>query len=264
MARQPHVEERTMPSNYRSQTYPRRAFLRDTLAGLVVASGLPVAAAAPSDLARAGWARLLRFEFNTQQAFDTWQTGFSDYSDDQDRALFEFEVTHADLPAEVHLRRKALRIKGHNRSDDMFMFLTRPIDGLQPSTRYQLVFDVELASNAPLTSVGIGGSPGGSVFLKAGAVPFPPEVIKDASGYFHMNLDKGNQAVDGRDMIGIGNIGTTREDEVYQLIHRGSAGTRFSAQTDSRGRLWVIVGTDSGYEGLTVLYYVAVNVFLYR
>jgi hypothetical protein len=256
----------TMPTNDRSHTYPRRAFLRGalTLAGLGVAAGLPAAAVTPPEIASAGWAKLVRFGFDTQRAYDAWEAGVSDYSEATDRALFEFDVAHADLPAEVHLRRKALRITGHNRSDDLFMYLTRPIDGLRPNTRYRLAFDLVLASNAPATSVGIGGSPGASVYLKAGAVPFHPESIKDASGYFQMNLDKGNQAVGGRDMIVLGNIATTRQDEMYQLIERNSLGTAFSAQTDDHGRLWVIVGTDSGYEGLTVLYYVAVNVFLYR
>jgi hypothetical protein len=256
----------TMATDDRSRTYPRRAFVRHALAltGLGVAAGLPIAAAAPPVVASAGWARLLRFGFNTRPAYDAWETGFSDYSEQTDRELFEFDVAHADLPPELRLRRKALRITGHNRSDDLFMFLTRPIDGLRPNTRYRLAFDLELASNAPATSVGIGGSPGASVYLKAGAVPFEPMSIKNADGYYQMNLDKGNQAVGGRDMIVIGNIATTREDEMYQLIRRTSVGKPFSAQTDSRGRLWVIVGTDSGYEGLTVLYYVAVNVLLYR
>lgn len=255
-----------MPTNDRSRTHPRRVFLRDalTLAGLGVVAGLPAAAVAPPEIASAGWAKFLNFGFDSQQAYAAWETGFSDYSELTDRALFEFDVAHAELPPEVHLRRKALRITGHNRSDDLFMFLTRPIDGLRPNTRYRLAFELVLASNAPLTSVGIGGSPGASVYLKAGAVPFHPESIKDASGYYQMNLDKGNQAVGGRDMIVIGNIATKREDEMYQLIGRNSASLPFSAQTDDHGRLWVIVGTDSGYEGLTVLYYVAVNVFLYR
>jgi hypothetical protein len=257
----------TMPTNDRSQTYPRRVFLRDalTLAGLGVAAGLPAAAvSAPPEIASAGWAKLLRFGFDTQRAYDAWEAGFSDYSELTERALFEFDVAHADLPAEVHLRRKVLRITGHNRSDDLFMFLTRPIDGLRPNTRYHLAFDLVLASNAPTTSVGIGGSPGASVYLKAGAVPFHPEAIKNADGYYQMNLDKGEQAVGGREMIVLGNIGTNRQDEMYQLIERNSAGAAFSVQTDDHGRLWLIVGTDSGYEGLTVLYYVAVNVFLYR
>ena len=41
-----------------------------------------------------------------------------------------------------------------------------------------------------------------------------------------------------------------------------SARRTFRAKSDAAGALWVILGTDSGFEGLTKLYYVDVLVDL--
>jgi hypothetical protein len=52
-----------------------------------------------------------------------------------------------------------------------------PTDSLNPNTNYTVTFDIELASNAPDGSIGIGGSPANSVFLKAGATLIEPLAI---------------------------------------------------------------------------------------
>ena len=53
---------------------------------------------------------------------------------------------------------------------------------------------------------GIGGSPGGSVFVKAGASTAEPVALEDGRGYLRMNIDKGNQSGGGESMAVLGNV----------------------------------------------------------
>lgn len=175
--------------------------------------------------------------------------------------IYDLEIDHGQIPEETGATGNALRIQGNNRSDDLFMFFKKYIDGLEPSTSYHIVFDVEMASKYPENSMGAGGSPGSSVYVKVGATTDEPDVeIQDS--YFRMNIDKGNQSQEGADMINVGTVGIEGEEEIYTLIHRGNADTPFEAPTDDQGGLWLIIGTDSGFEGLTNLYYNSVRVKL--
>jgi hypothetical protein len=83
-----------------------------------------------------------------------------------------------------------------NHSDDLFMFLKRRLgtdDGVVPGQEYRVMFTTVFASNAPSGALGIGGSPGESVYLKAGASMVEPEVYLDSeTGYYLMNVDKGS------------------------------------------------------------------------
>lgn len=165
------------------------------------------------------------------------------------------------LPAGVSEEGMAMKISGRNISDDLFMFMKKQITGLEPNHTYNVTFQVELASMYPEQSVGIGGSPGASVYLKAGgATAEPVPVEKD--GYIRMNIDKGGQSQGGEAMVVLGNIGIPGEDFSYQLIRRDNLQNPVQVTTDSTGSLWVLVGTDSGFEGTTTLFYNTVEVSL--
>jgi hypothetical protein len=202
----------------------------------------------------------LQLNFDFEQNMEDWLGGFADLpSEGQD--IYELEINHSPLPEETETQGGAIKVQGHNRSDDLFMFLKKHIHGLEPNTRYQIIYEVELASQYPETSVGIGGSPGGSVFLKVGASTTEPTVVLDESNQFlQMNIDKGNQSQEGADMINIGTIGIEGEEFKYQLIQRNNEDRPFEVTTDSDGGFWAILGTDSGFEGLTVLYYNSIQI----
>ena len=51
-------------------------------------------------------------------------------------------------------------------------------------------------------------------------------------------------------------------DGEFVLKTLDSAGIAFEATTDSEGKLWLIAGTDSGFEGLTQLYYSEISASL--
>ena len=73
-----------------------------------------------------------------------------------------------ELPIENGVLTKGIFLSGNNHSDDLFMFIKRPIDKLMPNTDYNLSFHVTIESNVSQGEFGIGGSPGESVFFKVG------------------------------------------------------------------------------------------------
>lgn len=200
----------------------------------------------------------LPYQSDFQSGTDGWIAGISDYGEDQ-KDIMEFESAHTRLPAPLDATRKSLMVSSMNRSDDAFMFLKKKVVGLEPNKDYSLLFEIELASKYATNSIGIGGSPGGSVFLKAGASPIEP-VSQLTNGFYSINIDKGNQNNDGREAIRLGHIGTTNDTDDYMLISRSNTDKPFVARANAQGELWLIIGTDSGFEGLTTLYYSKINV----
>lgn len=202
------------------------------------------------------------YEF--EEGVEGWEGDFVDLPvEGQD--IYDLEVAHAPLPDEIGSNSGSIKVQGNNRSDDLFMFLKTQISGLSPSTTYQIVFEIELASQYPSDAPGAGGSPGSSVYIKAGATAEEPlPVVEENAGvdYYRMNIDKGDQANEGADMINLGTVGIDSDEYRYELITRDNHDRPFSATTDDEGNLWLIVGTDSGFEGLTILYYNQIKVRL--
>lgn len=199
-------------------------------------------------------AQTLVWDFNAGQ--QGWEGGYSDYSNESG---FQFEFVQVPLPKPLDTTLSGLRVKGNNSSDDMFMFLRRKVDGLSPGAKYTATFKVRLASNAAVDMAGIGGAPGLSVMLKAGCTAMKPV---DENG--RMNVDKGNQVHPGPDADTLGHIGTPAGSRTFVSIERSNAGRNFSFTAAADGTAWILIGTDSGFEGITTLYYQRVEVILSR
>jgi hypothetical protein len=205
------------------------------------------------------------FTYTFESDAEGWISGYSDYpanlTPDDSLNLYEMSYGYSILPASIIPRQSGIRIRGHNRSDDLFMFIKKKINGLSPLTTYSITFDIELASNAPTNAVGIGGPPGEAVIIKAGARNSEPVNFIDNINWYRLNIDKGAQTDGGDDVEILGNIGVADTTTVYALIRRGSPSS-LQKKSDSSGNLWVIIGTDSGFEGLTELYYSTVKISL--
>ena len=199
---------------------------------------------------------LLNHTFASSQ--NGWESDYSDYATEQEASI-EFSFTHANLPAPLDQSQKALRVFGRNRSDDLFMFVRRQLTGLAPNTDYRLVFDLELASLHPEESIGIGGSPATSVFLKAGASATKPVKVKEGN-FYKLNVDKGFQSESGKASVLLGNVSNGKQIDEYTHIQRSSKEHPLTARTNDKGELWIFIGTDSGFEGDQALYYSRIQV----
>lgn len=198
--------------------------------------------------------RVVEFQFDGNSG---WEAGFSDFPVGEEE-LFELRAEFEALPAPLE-DQFGLNVVGANRSDDLFMFVKRPFGGFEPHAQYDLQFEITFATNAPSNCAGIGGAPGESVYVKAGATPTEPTAENDGTDFYRMNIDKGNQSIGGSDAIVIGDFANSRdcedEDFSYELKTLTSDENAFSTFADSEGVLWVLFGTDSGFEGTTSIYY---------
>ena len=198
------------------------------------------------------------FEFTFDNDAQGWETGFADLPADFDQEIFELESGFRPLPE--GLEGNGVFLQGHNPSDDLFMYLTRQVTGLRPDTTYSVTVDVDLATNVPAGSFGIGGSPGESVYVKAGATPVEPAVAEDSGGWLRISVDKGNQASEGTQMLNLGNVASPEVvGDEYKIKTLDNRGRRLEVATDGQGQVWLIVGTDSGFEGLSAFYYARVD-----
>lgn len=205
---------------------------------------------------------ILNYTADFRQSLDKWEDDFADYpAAEGDSIKYGLQAGLINLPSSVGVSGTGLMMSGSNQGDGLFMFIRRKVSGLKPDTEYTIVFDVELASNAPTGNYSGNGSPGESVYLKVGAVNKKPEKTI-VNGYYRMNIDKGSPSDSGTDMIVIGNIGVTTSTTTYSIIARSNStnNARITCRTNSAGDLWLIAGTDSGFTGTTTLYYTKIDV----
>ncbi len=198
-----------------------------------------------------------------------WQADFADYSvlNEDLQLMADIEA----LPDELDVRGTGFYIQGMNRSDDLFMYLKHelgPLDGVRPGQTYQVRYRIVVASNAPTGCAGVGGAPGESVYLKAGASTDEPDDVRDGDGV-NLNVDKGNQAEGGADAFVVGDIANGEDcgeyenlDDVPYVSLDFRPEQEQTVTADEQGRLWLFVGTDSGFEGLTGLYYQRIEAVL--
>lgn len=183
-----------------------------------------------------------------------WSGDLAEYETATDTATIGFRFRRTALPIPLDTKKNGLMLQSHNRSDDMFMFLKKKVAGLKANQTYSVVFEIDLATNEPLNSIGAGGSPGSSVYLKAGASPNEP-VKKLEDNFYTFNLDKGIQSEGGKELFVLGNIENGSDKAEYKLIKRENPTKPVDVKANANGEIWLCVGTDSGFEGLTVLYY---------
>jgi hypothetical protein len=188
--------------------------------------------------------------FNFQHGAQNWTAGFSDY-DIKQAPFFELESGIRNLPS--GFQGTGFMLSGRNNSSDLFMFMKRKINGLSPSSKYRAHLKVTFLSNATKDCVGIGGSPGESVWVKFGYADKEPQQV----GYT-LNVPKGDQSQDGAQAKVQGNIATAEgkcDSSVYRSKTLQNAEKYLDLTTAADGSVWLFVGTDSSYIGKTTLYY---------
>jgi hypothetical protein len=205
-----------------------------------------------------------------------WEAGFSDYPPATDNGgFYQLKAEIRSLPPELGVSGTGFYIQGNDHADDLFMFLKRRLnsaDGIVAGQTYQITFTLVFASSAQSGCVGAGGAPGEAVWLKAGASPAEPTaqltpVSSDprVSPHLRMNVDKSDQSQGGIAASVTGNIANGQACDLgsrpFVSLQRTHQHTSL-VNASSRGELWLLVGTDSGFEALTALYYQRIDVSL--
>jgi len=193
----------------------------------------------------------------------SWTAGFADFSPGME-PLVDFKSGLAPVPPALEGVHGFL-LGGNNPADDVALYVWRKIEHLEPNTRYRIDADVSLATNAPAECAGIGGQPGESVTFKVGAGRAEPALVL-VDGVERLNLDKGDQTQGGADVAAIGNLASpfagTCEAPRYAGKLLSSGGSGPVVRSDANGSLWLIMLTDSGFEGRTELYLLAAKITL--
>lgn len=201
---------------------------------------------------------VIRVDFDFSAGREGWDALASDYRVGQEGRI-AFEHRLAPLPSPLGTD-NAYLLSSTNESDDVWMFIFRRIDGLLPHRSYRFEASLTIAANGGRQCNGIGGSPGASVTIKAGIVGLQPETRIERGDYVAVNFDKGVQTTGSAGVRVIGDFSTGSPDctdTPYELKMLETPVDGAVASTDSAGSLWIVIGTDSGFEGRTVIYYLS-------
>lgn len=203
----------------------------------------------------------LNLQYTFQNGVEGWTSFFSDYPVGQE-TNWELEFKQSALPAPLDAGIKALKISGNNHSDDLFSAIVRKIDQLKPNHTYQVTFDVEVASNAQINGVGAGGSP--NLALGAGGILAAPQNTIDGQNHYRPPFVSQLQSGLSNEVFKVlGTIGVSDQYPTpFTLVRRENLNNPVSLKTNNNGELWLMIATDSGFEGITTLYYKSIKVTL--
>ena len=188
---------------------------------------------------------------------DGWQGAHADYHPETAPTDVVWETRALPAP----LSGQAYYTGGTNRSDDLFIYNKKKFSGYAPSTSYLLSFEIEIASNQSSGCVGVGGAPGESVYVVAGAAPTEPKTVL-VNGEYTVNLDRGNQATAGSASQVLGNVANGVLDcgpQVYQTKTLKSKAP-LAVTSNANGDIWVFFGIDSGFEARSAVFYKSIKV----
>jgi hypothetical protein len=199
----------------------------------------------------------------SDEEIDGWKAVFAEYPEN-DVDFYELESGLKNLPTPLDQTKKAFMLSGNNHSDALQMFLVKQLSGLAPNTLYTIETEVEMASKYPDGSVGIGGSPGNAVHLvsKFATDGYTLKSGKNEFDNVELVLNKVESLPESVLNIDLGDVSIPSEEYVYQMIDRKKSSTPDAVVTDDQGKLWAIVGTWSGFEGISTLYYTRIKITL--
>jgi hypothetical protein len=200
------------------------------------------------------------FTYNFNAGTQGWDSLFSDYPKGEE-SFYELEFAYSHLPEPLDTTIRAIKISGNNHSDDLLSFMTTRISQLIPNAVYEVTFDVTLASGVAANSTGIGGSP--DLALGMGGIAYEPKNTLDGANWYRPNFTSLLQSRESNNVMQmVGTIGVQDTTTTFTLINRNNTGNPFKLKTNEVGELWLMIGTDSGFEGITTLYFTSIHITL--
>ena len=199
--------------------------------------------------------------FDFEGGSQDWEGGISDFPVDyQGSANFSFD--NSKVPNSIIAESSGLKISADNPHGDLFYFFKRRIDGLQPGTSYKLDFEFLMYTQVLLDSNAFSSN---EIYLKIGAADHAPVLEQitrsDSIEYMALNVDKGKSNSDsGQDLI---NIGSIKEftGKMPETISGNSFDNEIIVTADDNGRIWLVIGVDSGLKGQLTFGMDALTVF---
>jgi hypothetical protein len=193
------------------------------------------------------------WSFNFVDGADGFTAIFADYHDDgSGLESYQMDQGVKAIPDDS-AKRQGLYIAGANRSDDLFMGYWKGLELGRPNATVSFDLSFQLATDVAPDEGGIGGDPNTSVYIKAGLTTVQP-VSQMEGTHYRLNIDAGIQSESGADMKVIGDMSKptdSGDSDGFVLKELTAHGT---AKTDASGRVFLIIGSDSGFEGFTSYY----------
>lgn len=165
-------------------------------------------------------------------------------------AFYEFQHSYGEVP--IDGAGNGIFISGNNHSDDLFMGYVKELGGFAPWRMYHFTVSFLLATKVERGMFGVGGAPGENVIVKCGITPIRP-AAELVSGYYRMNIDTGHQGNSGKDMVIVGDMAKT-ESRCTGAYEFKEFSAEFDAAANALGEIYLIIGTDSGFEAATSYY----------
>ncbi|WP_103866568.1 hypothetical protein [Aquimarina sp. I32.4] len=209
--------------------------------------------------------KTFEFNFSFEKSKEGWESIFSDYPLEGD-TFYELKYERKKLPEPLDQNMDAIMISGNNHSDDLFSAVYRKFENLEPNTEYEVTFDIEIASNTSINAIGIGGSP--DIALGVGGINYKPENIIDNQdslvSYKRPNFKSELQSSKSNEVFKvIGSVGVSEKIPTpFMLANRNNLKDPITLTTNGKGELWLMIATDSGFEGPTTLYYKSIKIQL--
>jgi hypothetical protein len=200
---------------------------------------------------------------------DDWSVLFTNYVPDR-LDDFDLESGYRSLPTPLDTTASAFYLAGTNRSSALNMYLKHRVGGLKPETTYEVSFDVSFATEVPSNCAGIGSSPGEGVTVHATASTVEPRrdsLTTGSSPYTPLNLAQRYTDDHWYRDTQFGTIANSRDCEdgyAFEMEHLRSDRSHARVTTDNTGHAWILVGTRSGFESRTRLYYTEVQARFYE
>jgi hypothetical protein len=211
-------------------------------------------------------------EYKRREQNGTLQSGpraplsndLSQYPEEQSHWLINSGI----FPMPDGLKRKGFLLQGNNHSDDIDMFLIRRFSVKREKT-YQLRITVDLAGNAPIGAIGVGGDP--ELTVQAAATEISPHrFVVDSDNFVRFpDLEIGPNQLTEVNTNGVclseGVLGASvcppPGEKIPFDLKRGRLSRPITIRPKS-DHFWLMIGTSSGFEGLSAIYYTRVKVEL--
>ncbi len=185
------------------------------------------------------------------ELFDTdvieWIGGIADYPDSIESEL-NFMVHQETLNNVFSADNNVLVISAKNPHKDLFYYITRNFNELEPNAEYQISFTYELLVEVLDENIDTFDS---DLYLKAGGTPGKPDAQVETN-YFGpgqdnvlLNYDKGEGDTDGNSTIFFTRHIQEKLSSATSILLQGETQNEIIIKTNADGEFWGVFGIDS-------------------